>query len=71
MRGNFSTEEIAVYPEYDGLREALVQNLLETGSPRVPEGHPAARYRGAFSDGANAADATRRAPFEPARAASF
>ncbi|AII48284.1 histidinol-phosphate aminotransferase [Synechococcus sp. KORDI-52] len=28
---NFSTEEIAVYPEYDGLREALVQNLLETG----------------------------------------
>jgi len=28
---NFSTEEIAVYPEYDGLREALLQNLLETG----------------------------------------
>ena len=28
---NFSTEEIAVYPEYDGLREALLQNLVETG----------------------------------------
>ena len=28
---NFSTEEIAVYPEYDGLREALLQNLMETG----------------------------------------
>nr|WP_115094884.1 histidinol-phosphate transaminase [Synechococcus sp. UW106] len=28
---NFSTEEIAVYPEYAGLREALLQNLLETG----------------------------------------
>jgi histidinol-phosphate aminotransferase len=27
---NFSTEEIAVYPEYDGLREALLQNLVET-----------------------------------------
>ena len=51
--------------------ETLRENLLETGSPRVPEDHPAARYRGAFSDGANAADATRRAPFEPARAASF
>ena len=51
--------------------ETLRENLLETGSPRVPEDHPAARYRGAFSDGENAADATRRAPFEPARAASF
>ena len=30
LRG-FSTEEIAVYPEYDGLREAVVQNLLDTG----------------------------------------
>ena len=28
---HFSTEEIAVYPEYDGLREALLQNLVETG----------------------------------------
>ena len=28
---NFSAEEIAVYPEYDGLREALLQNLVETG----------------------------------------
>ena len=28
---NFSTEEIAVYPEYDGLRDALLQNLEETG----------------------------------------
>ena len=28
---HFSTEEIAVYPEYDGLREALLQNLTETG----------------------------------------
>jgi histidinol-phosphate aminotransferase len=28
---NFSTEEIAVYPEYDGLREAVVRNLLEGG----------------------------------------
>ena len=30
VRG-FSTEEIAVYPEYDGLRDAVVRNLLETG----------------------------------------
>ena len=30
LRG-FSTEEIAVYPEYDGLRDAVVRNLLETG----------------------------------------
>ena len=30
LRG-FSSEEIAVYPEYDGLREAVVQNLQETG----------------------------------------
>ena len=30
VRG-FSTEEIAVYPEYDGLRDAVVNNLLETG----------------------------------------
>ena len=28
---SFSTEEIAVYPEYDGLRDAVVRNLLETG----------------------------------------
>ena len=28
---NFSTEEIAVYPEYDGLRDAVLQNLVETG----------------------------------------
>ena len=27
----FSSEEIAVYPEYDGLREAVVRNLKETG----------------------------------------
>jgi len=30
LRG-FSTEEIAVYPEYDGLRDAVVTNLLEGG----------------------------------------
>ena len=30
LRG-FSSEEIAVYPEYDGLREAVVQNLQESG----------------------------------------
>ena len=30
LRG-FSTEEIAIYPEYDGLRDAVVRNLLETG----------------------------------------
>ena len=30
LRG-FSTEEIAVYPEYDGLREAVVRNLMEGG----------------------------------------
>tara|TARA_B100000927_G_scaffold203095_1_gene164659 strand:+ start:472 stop:1575 length:1104 start_codon:yes stop_codon:yes gene_type:complete len=30
VRG-FSTEEIAIYPEYDGLREAVVRNMLETG----------------------------------------
>ena len=28
---SFSTEEIAVYPEYDGLRDAVVRNLLESG----------------------------------------
>ena len=28
---DFSTEEIAVYPEYDGLRDAVVTNLLEGG----------------------------------------
>ena len=27
----FSSEEIAIYPEYDGLREAVVRNLTETG----------------------------------------
>lgn len=27
----FNSEEIAVYPEYDGLREAVVTNLLESG----------------------------------------
>ena len=27
----FNSEEIAVYPEYDGLREAVVTNLLEGG----------------------------------------
>ena len=30
LRG-FSSEEIAVYPEYDGLREAVLQNLQENG----------------------------------------
>ena len=30
LRG-FSSEEIAVYPEYDGLREAVVRNLMESG----------------------------------------
>ena len=30
LRG-FSSEEIATYPEYDGLREAVVRNLLEGG----------------------------------------
>ena len=30
LRG-FSSEEIAVYPEYDGLREVVVQNLEESG----------------------------------------
>lgn len=30
LRG-FSSEEIAVYPEYDGLREAVVRNLIECG----------------------------------------
>ena len=30
LRG-FSSEEIAVYPEYDGLQEAVVRNLMETG----------------------------------------
>ena len=30
LRG-FSSEEIAVYPEYDGLREAVVRNLTECG----------------------------------------
>ena len=30
LRG-FSSEEIAVYPEYDGLREAVVRNLIESG----------------------------------------
>ena len=28
---SFSTEEIAIYPEYDGLRDAVVRNMLETG----------------------------------------
>ena len=30
LRG-FSSEEIAIYPEYDGLKEAVVRNLTETG----------------------------------------
>lgn len=43
-------------------------NLLASASARVPDDHPAARYRGAFATADNATDRTLRSPFD-ARAA--
>ncbi|TBU98622.1 LLM class flavin-dependent oxidoreductase [Stutzerimonas kirkiae] len=46
---------------YEG--ETLRQNLLDGDSSYVADDHPAARYRGAFKDGANATDHTKPSKF--------
>ena len=43
---SFSSEEIAVYPEYDGLQEAVVRNLLETGCRAGLQPHQVGVYNG-------------------------
>ncbi|WP_027348595.1 LLM class flavin-dependent oxidoreductase [Halotalea alkalilenta] len=50
-----------VRTDYGG--ETLRENLLDSDSARVDPSHPAARYRGAFRDRANATDATRPSQF--------
>lgn len=50
-----------VRTDYGG--ETLRENLLDSDSARVDLSHPAARYRGAFRDRANATDATRPSKF--------
>ncbi|ANF59099.1 LLM class flavin-dependent oxidoreductase [Halotalea alkalilenta] len=50
-----------VRADYGG--ETLRENLLDSDSARVDPSHPAARYRGAFRDRANATDATRLSKF--------
>lgn len=41
----------------------LRENLLDSDSPHAAADHPAARYRGAFSEGANTTDHTKPSPF--------
>jgi histidinol-phosphate aminotransferase len=43
---SFSSEEIAVYPEYDGLQEAVVRNLLETGCRAGLQPHQVGVFNG-------------------------
>lgn len=53
------------YPvESDG---TLRSHLLDAPTGLVPDEHPAAQYRGAFVDGASAADGTSPSPFSDAR----
>lgn len=44
--------------------KTLRENLFGADSPHVAKDHPAAKYRGAFTNGANATDHTKDSPYE-------